>query len=163
MKKFQQAKLMCGRCNEPVRQEETFCSKCGGLFSDTISCNKHKSIDAEGVCVICSKPFCGTCGADVNKIFLCNSHSDYEIVEGMARVFGSTDNVRTQFATTCLKQAGYHPFLYSRQFNPGADKVAVTAVRNFGNHPIVELKVLVPFFEVLKAIKELKKHKFKEI
>jgi hypothetical protein len=81
----------------------------------------------------------------------------------MARVFGSTDNVQTQFAVTCLQQRGFHPFLYSRLFNPTADKVAISALRNFGNHPIEEQKVLVPFPEVLLAKQELKKHNLKEV
>jgi hypothetical protein len=74
----------------------------------------------------------------------------------MARVFGSTDNVQAQFVVTTLEQAGYHPFLYSRMFNPGADLVALSRmVRNYGNHPIVEMKVLVPFSELVRAEKTL--------
>lgn len=163
MKKLRVSKLVCGRCEEPVTQRDTFCRNCGALFSDDLFCANHKSIHAEGVCVICSKPYCKKCGGDVQKVFLCDEHSDLEIAEGMVRVFGSTDNVQAQFATTCLKQTGYHPFLYSRMFNPGADKVSITPVRNWGNHPIVEQKVLVPFSEFMKASKELKKHKFKEV
>jgi len=76
----------------------------------------------------------------------------------MARVFGSTDNLQAKYVTTLLEQAGYHPFLYSRMFNPNADLVAIgKIVRNFGNHPIVELKVLVPLSEVLGAEKTLHK------
>jgi hypothetical protein len=161
MKKSQQ--LTCGQCGEPIKQKDTFCMHCGGLFSDDLLCVNHKSIKAEGVCVICSKPLCKKCGTDVSKVFLCEKHSELEITESKVRVFGSTDNVRSQFAMTCLKQAGYHPFYYSRLFNPVADKVAITALRNFGNHPIEEQKVLVPFSEYIKASKELKKHKFKEI
>jgi hypothetical protein len=163
MKKSRQSKITCGRCNEPVRQKDTYCINCGGIFSNDLFCIKHKSKHADGVCVICSKPFCNKCGGDTNNVFLCNVHYEYEIFEGKVRVFGSMDNVRAQFASTCLKQAGYHPFLYSRKFNPVADQVAITAIRNFGNHPAIEQKVLVPFSEVLKAAKELKKHKFKEI
>jgi len=161
MKKSQQ--LKCGRCEEPIKQKDTFCKNCGGLFSDNLLCVNHKSMKAEGVCVVCSKPFCKKCGTDVLKVFLCDKHSDLEITEGKVRVFGSTDNVRTQFAVACLKQAGYHPFYYSRLFNPVADKVAITALRNFGNHPIEEQKVLIPYSEFINASKELKKHKFKEI
>jgi predicted amidophosphoribosyltransferase len=161
MKKSQQ--LTCSRCEEPIKQRDTFCKNCGGLFSDDMLCVNHKSVKAEGVCVICSKPFCKKCGADVLKVFLCDKHSDLEITEGKVRVFGSTDNVRTQFASACLEQAGYHPFIYSRLFNPVADKVAITGIRNFGNHPIEEQKVLILFSEFINASKELKKHKFKEI
>jgi hypothetical protein len=163
MKKSQQLNLTCGRCEKPVKQKNIFCRNCGGLFSDDLFCGNHKSIHAEGVCVICFKPFCKKCGTNVNKIFLCDNHSDWEITEDLVRVFGSTDNVQAQFVKTCLEQAGYHPFLYSRLFNPAADKIAVTAVRNYGKHPIEEQKVLVPFSELLAAAKELKKHNFKEV
>lgn len=81
----------------------------------------------------------------------------------MARVFGCFDNVHAQYVTTTLEQAGYHPFLYSRMFNPGADLVSISGmVRNYGNHPIVELKVLVPFPEVLRATESLKELGFNE-
>ena len=152
-----QSDLTCERCGQPVAQNDEFCRNCGALFSDQLRCSVHPSVEAAGVCVICSKPFCKTCGGDANKIFFCDPHfAEYEIHEGMARVFGCTDNVQAQFATTCLEQAGFHPFLYTRMFNPGADLVAVTGPRNFGRHPIMELKVLVPFIEVLKAKKTLK-------
>ena len=163
MKKSKNNLLTCGRCKAPIKQRDTFCKNCGGLFSDDLLCVNHKSIKAEGVCIICSKPFCKKCGAGVLKVFLCDKHSDLEITEGKVRVFGSTDYVRVQFAMACLKQAGCHPFHYSRLFNPVGDKVAITALRNFGNHPIEEQKVLIPFSEFIKASKELKKHKFKEI
>jgi hypothetical protein len=52
--------------------------------------------------------------------------------------------------------------MYNRMYNPIADQVSITPLRNFGGHPSIEQKVLVPFSEVLDAVKELKKHKFKE-
>jgi hypothetical protein len=156
------SKLTCGRCKQSIRKKDTFCPNCGGVFTDTLRCKKHKSIPADGVCVICSTPFCTKCGRDVGKVFLCNRHYEYEVFEGKARVFGSMDNVQTQFASNCLKQAGYHPFLYNRMYNPVADKVSITPLRNFGKYPSIEQKVLVPFSEVLGAMKELKKHKFKD-
>jgi len=156
MAKVQQSDLTCDRCGESVNREETFCRSCGTVFSDQLRCSVHHSVEAAGVCVICSKPFCKTCGGDTNKIFLCDPHfAEYEVHEGMARVFGCTDNVQAQFVTTCLEQAGLHPFLYSRMSNPGADLVAIIGPRNFGRHPIVELKVLLPFSEVLNAKKTL--------
>ena len=161
MKKIHQ--LTCSRCSEPVQEQDTFCKNCGGVFSNDLRCKKHTSMKAVGVCVICSTPCCKKCGGDVQKTFLCNNHADLEITEGKVRVFGSTDNVRAQFAVARLKQAGYHPFYYSRLFNPVADKVAITGVRNFGNHPIEEQKVYIPFPEFTDASRELKKHKFKEI
>jgi hypothetical protein len=144
--------FFCSRCKQPAASADTFCRHCGALFTDGIYCSNHPSVPAEGMCVICSKACCKKCGGDSNVVFLCDSHWTYEIEEGMARVFGCTDNVQAQYVTTCLEQAGYHPFLYSKRFNPGADIVSIQRMtRNYGNHPIVELKVLVPFSEVLGA------------
>jgi len=144
--------LTCERCSQTVAGVDAFCKNCGVLFSDSLRCSVHPSVEASGVCVICSKAFCKDCGGDTDGIFLCDPHfAEYEIQEGMARVFGSTDNVLAQFVTTCLEQAGFHPFLYSRKFNPGADLVAISAPRNFGRRSIVELKVMLPFSEVLAS------------
>ncbi len=151
--------LLCQRCQGPVTDADGFCTRCGALFADGMVCSRHPSVEAEGVCVICSKPFCKKCGALSEGVFLCEQHWRYEIQEGMARVYGCYDNVQAQYVTSCLTQAGYHPFLYSRMFNPGAGAygdIVKSGIRNFGNHPIVELKVLVPFPEVLRAEKTLR-------
>jgi hypothetical protein len=151
-----QSDFTCTHCGVPVAEADTFCPNCGSLFSDDLVCSNHPTVPAEGVCVICSKPFCGNCGKESNRIFLCDPHWTYEIYEGMARVYGSTDNVQAQFVTSSLEQAGFHPFLYSRRFNPGTDIVTPgRMIRNFGKNPIVELKVLVPFAEVAGAEKAL--------
>jgi hypothetical protein len=158
MNDSQQSDYSCTHCHASVTQQDTFCPNCGSLFSDGLRCSNHKSAEAAGVCVICSKPYCEKCGKETNAIFLCDPHWQYEILEGMARVFGTIDNVQAQYVTSCLEQAGYHPFLYSRRFNPGSGMIntwAKAGIRNFGKHPIVELKVLVPFSEVLKSEKTL--------
>ena len=149
-------KLTCGECDTVVKGEDTFCANCGAVFKDGIACSVHHSSEADGFCVMCLKPFCKECGMSVNKIFLCDLHSQYETYEGMARVFGCTDNLQAQHVTSCLEQAGLHPFLYSRSFNPGADISHIILYRVYGNHSIVELKVLVPFRELLKAEEVLK-------
>ncbi len=149
-------KLTCGECGVEVKDEDTFCKNCGAIFKDGVACSIHNSSEADGFCVICLKPFCKECGMLVNKIFFCDMHSQYEMYEGMSRVFGCTDNLQAQYITSCLEQASLHPFLYSRHFNPGADISPPLIYRVYGNHPIVELKVLVPFNEVLKAEEVLK-------
>lgn len=165
MKDSEESECSCTQCEATVSEHDEFCPNCGALFTDEWLCANHQSTPAEGVCVICSKPFCKKCGKRSNKIFLCDAHWGYEIQEGMARVFGATDNVQAQHVTTLLKQAGYHPFLYSRIFNPTADLVAVArTVRGYGagNHPIPEQRVFVPFAEVLKAQKTLRELGIKE-
>ena len=151
--------FICSRCKFSASQDDTFCRNCGALFTDTLVCFHHNSIAAIGVCVICSKPCCKECGGDNNRVFLCDPHWQYELHEGLARVFGSIDNVQAQYVTTCLKQSGFHPFLYSRRFNPGSGMISTmvqAGIRNYGKYPIVELKVLVPFSEVLDAERALK-------
>jgi hypothetical protein len=149
-----QSEYSCTNCNSTVTQQDTFCPHCGSLFDENRVCANHPSIKAAGVCVICGMPCCKKCGSESNRVFLCDAHWHYEIQEGMARVYGSIDNVQAQYVTQCLEQASLHPFQYSRMFNPGAgaiDNWVRAGIRNFGNHPIVEQKVLVPFSEVIKA------------
>jgi hypothetical protein len=150
------SKLSCSKCGTIVTEHLTFCPNCGSIFSELTFCLNHGSRKAQGVCVICAKPYCKKCGKRTNGVFLCDLHWQYETHEGMARVFGTTDNLQAQYVASLLEQAGYHPFLYSKIFNPNADLVAITkVVRNYGNHPVVEMKVLVPFTEVLNAEKTL--------
>ncbi len=146
----------CSDCGVTVKEADAYCPQCGSMFSDTTYCSQHPSNHAIGVCLICSKPFCKECGGKVNGLYLCDEHNAYEVYEGMARIAGCTDNVFSQFITSCLEQAGFHPFLYSMRFNPGADIVAIQKIyRVYGDHPICELKILVPFNEVLAAEKVL--------
>ena len=149
-----QSDYLCSDCNSPLAKEDSFCPNCGSLFSDESVCSNHSSVQARGVCVICRKPYCSECGKKSNGLFVCNEHWFYEIVEGMARVFGTIDNLQAQFVTTCLEQAGLHPFLYSMKANPGAgmvDQWYKGTIRSIRSHPANELKVLVPFDEVTKA------------
>ena len=151
----QDSEFKCERCGSDVKDEDQFCPSCGAIFKEGLVCFRHNSTPAEGVCVICSKPYCHHCGALVNKIFLCDPHSEYECYEGMARVFGHFDNLQAQPATNCLSQTGLHPFLYSRHVNPLPDRPMTAIPRLYGRHTIAEMKVLVPFAEVLEAEKVL--------
>jgi hypothetical protein len=143
--------LECSECHEAVVETDTFCPHCGSLFSDTISCKEHPGVRAEGVCVICVKPCCKLCGEITHGIFLCNEHFQYEVVEGMARVHGTTDNVQSQYIAECLEEAGFHPFLYSRMFHPDSGEPAVAMLPNISRSSRTELKLLVPFREVIEA------------
>jgi hypothetical protein len=73
----------------------------------------------------------------------------------MARIFGSEDNVQAQFVKSCLEQAALHPFFFSRGYNPGPDVSPLFSWRLFPDYSLVELKIFVPFNEVLAAEKVL--------
>jgi hypothetical protein len=144
----------CSHCGGTVTAASQFCPWCGSVFTDNLFCPHHPTDAAVGVCVICSQPCCAKCGGETVGVFLCDTHWQYETHEGMARVYGTIDNVQAQYVTSCLEHAGLHPFLYTRHFNPGPGMInswARAGIRNYGNHTIIELKVLVPFAEVHRA------------
>lgn len=155
----EESEYTCEHCKLPAGKDDSFCKNCGALFFDGLACSNHPSVAAKGVCVVCSKPFCKKCGKRSDGVFLCDLHWGYETQEGMARVFGTMDNVEAQRVTAFLTQAGFHPFLLSKIFNPPADLVAfpkITRGYGAGNHPIQEQKVFVPFSELLKAQETLR-------
>jgi hypothetical protein len=146
MKEQKDEKLVCSNCECEVQLDDDFCPDCGSLFAENINCTEHQNEYAEGVCVICLQPYCGECGAYINNIFLCNDDNDYEIYEGMARIFGSNDASQVDFMKNCLEQAELHPYVYSRKASP-IYQVSETNDLNL----ITELKLMVPLQEVIKA------------
>jgi hypothetical protein len=145
----------CENCGNEISDDSEFCSYCGALFLDNTNCDKHESRDAEGVCIICRLPYCTECGSFVNKQFLCNEHSEYEIYEGMCRVFGSEDQMQVEYAMDCLKKSGLHPFLYSRKVSPislgGPDYSLFRPSGDFRTHLVNEIKLMIPLPEALEA------------
>jgi hypothetical protein len=153
----------CGQCWNPIKDSDDYCIHCGALLIDGITCQNHPSRAATGVCVICSLPCCASCGEFVNCVFLCETHATYEIYEGMARVYGSSDSVQVDFSKTCLQEAGLHPFVYSRKASAismgGPDYTLFRASGDYDGHIINEFKLLVPCHEVLEAEQRLKELK----
>ncbi len=149
--------LFCTNCNNPVKEDDDFCPECGSLFIDGVYCENHSENLAEGVCVICSTPYCRKCGAMSNNHFLCNSHDAYEIYEGMARVYGTLDEITAQYAKSCLENEGFHPVLFSREQLYGGQRFVFkhfTSSESLGSI-VSEIKIMVPFQEVLEAEKVL--------
>jgi hypothetical protein len=156
--------IECDRCRNLIQDSDDYCIHCGALLIDGITCNSHPSKPAAGVCVVCSLPCCPSCGGSVNYVFLCETHTSYEIYQGMARVYGSSDAVQVDFAKTCLKEAGLHPFVYSRKASSisvgGPDYTLFRASGEYDGHILNEFKLLVPCHEVLEAGQRLKELKF---
>lgn len=148
-------KLFCPHCNSTVKKDDDFCPDCGALFAEFVKCIEHSDKEAKGVCVICCKPYCQVCGIYINEIFLCNEHSEYEIYEGMARVYGSSDSTQIEYAKSCLEQNNLHPFIFSRKRNNlymnGTDHSMLSASYELDGHLVNEIKLMIPFQELIRA------------
>lgn len=147
--------LVCGFCENKMKEDDEYCMNCGHLFVDDALCNNHEEADAEGVCIICSYAFCGECGSYKMGRFLCNEHADYEIVGSYARVFGSTNLAEVDYYKNILLEEKMHPVLLDKKNN------AISFAGNeysFFKHPqkqsaviMNEVKLLVPLTETLDA------------
>lgn len=148
-------RINCDNCELEIDEDSDFCPRCGALISKGVKCTNHPSADADYVCVICSEPFCKNCGTIVSGIFLCAQHDSYEIYEGMARVYGSSDVAQVNYIKACLEQESLHTFIYSRKASPmhlgGSDYSLFRASGDW--HIINEVKIMVPCSEVLAAEK----------
>ena len=155
--------MRCSICGNAVKDSDDFCPSCGALFEEGVNCERHPTEKAEGVCIICSTPLCAVCGGWLNGLFSCGEHHKYEIIEGMARVYGGSDAVQVQYVESCLKQEGLHPFFFSRKASPislgGPDYSLFRASGEFDGHIINEYKLMVPFREVIDAERALTKLK----
>jgi hypothetical protein len=151
----------CSKCRTKALGDADFCPNCGTVFAEGLRCANHKRTDAAGVCIICRLPYCARCTSRVNKLFLCDKHAGYEIYEGMARVYGVSDEAAASYVSDCLDKKGLHPFLYSRKASPlslgGSDYTLFRASGEYDGHIINEIKLMVPCDEVLAAEKALRK------
>jgi len=147
--------LTCEVCNNQVKEDDDFCPYCGSLFIEEIFCENHNEILADGVCVICCIPFCNKCGAIKDNYFLCEQHSNYEIIEGMVRVYETLDITAIQYVKACLENDGLHPVLFSRN-SPWGDSRPSQSLFNTTGSFSVNNKIMVPSQEVLKAEEILK-------
>ena len=150
-------KHLCANCSFEADENSDYCPRCGTLFIENVKCETHSKDEAEGVCVICEKPFCSDCSHSVNNIFLCNNHDGYEIYEGMAKVFGTSDEIQIHYVKSCLEENSFHPFIFSKKSTPmqlgGNDKTLINLSSSGEEKIINEIKLLVPCSEVLEAEK----------
>ena len=150
-------KNSCENCNQEIKDDSDYCPRCGAIFINDVFCIAHTDVEATGVCVICTEPYCNICGNIHKKVFLCKSHLKYEIYESMAKVFGTSDEVEIQHLKSILEESGLHPFIYSRKSSPmhlgGTDYSLFRASGDFNGHLINEIKLMLPFSEVMDAEK----------
>ena len=146
---------LCSECENNVNENDDFCPNCGSLFVEDTFCINHPESETSGVCIICCEPYCSKCVCKVNDKFLCTDHAEYEIYQGMARVYGISDESQAQYIEGCLKDAGLHPFIFSRKAGPwhlgSGDYTLFRASGEYDGHIINEIKVMVPCQEVIQA------------
>ena len=151
--------IFCSNCEAQIVSDDEYCSHCGLILLEEKKCYLHKEDEAQGTCLICLKPFCKKCGLDVNKVFLCNEHTGYEIIEGMGRIYGSSDYLELSYYKEVLEKEGMHPFLYSRKSSPislgNVDYSLFRASGEFNGHLINEIKLMLPLGEIIEAEKIL--------
>lgn len=148
-------KTICGNCEQDILDDAEYCPRCGTILIDDVICNNHPDVEASGVCVVCSLPYCDNCGYTDDLVYLCNVHDHYEVYQGMARVFGTSDEVQIRHVEGFLKESGLHPFVYSRKSSPmhlgGSDYSLFRPSGDPKGHLINEIKLMVPCSEVLEA------------
>ena len=151
------SKHLCTNCSFKTDDDSDYCPRCGTLLIENVKCENHTKSEAEGVCVICGDPFCSDCCHPVNNIFLCIEHDGYEIYEGMAKVFGTSDEIQIHYVKSCLEENSFHPFIYSKKTTPmqlGGNDQTLINLSGSGEEKIInELKLLVPCGEILEAEK----------
>ncbi len=151
--------FICSKCEDEIKNDDEYCRNCGTVLVEDKKCYMHKEADAEGVCLICLKHSCNKCGLYVNNIFLCNEHSEYEIIEGMARVYGSSDSLELEYYNDILKNEGLHPFLFSRKSSSipldNFDHLLFKGSTDYYGHSKNEIKLMLPLKEVIEAEKIL--------
>jgi len=156
-------KIICENCELEILSDSEFCPRCGIICIEEVFCSNHPDVEASGVCVICSEPYCEKCGYSDDLVFLCNVHDHYEVYEGMARVFGTSDEIEIHNIEGFLKDNGLHPFIYSRKSSPmhlgGSDYSLFRPSGDVKGHLINEIKLMVPCSEALEAEKLISEFK----
>jgi len=157
---MEEKKYLCSACDFEIQPDSDFCPRCGTIFIEKVKCENHPDIEAEGVCVICADPCCEKCGYEDSDVFLCNKHDSIETYQGLAKVYGTFDEIQIQFLKQCLEDKGLHPFIFSKKSTAlhlgGVDHALITSAINPGKNDVMnEIKLLVPFAEVIEARKTI--------
>ena len=150
----------CNTCKLEIETDSDYCPRCGTIFIEEVKCENHPEIGAEGVCVICAKPCCEKCGYTYKDVFLCNEHVNTETYQGLAKVYGTVDEIQVHYVKQCLEDKGLHPFIFSKKSTAlhlgGIDQPIIDSVINPGKNSVMnEIKLLIPFSEVIEALKTI--------
>jgi hypothetical protein len=143
--------FVCSDCGKEVKEDYDFCPRCGSILSEGIFCDKHRHVAAVGVCVVCGVLCCDECGSVVNDAFRCAHHVDYEIFEGMVKVYGTHEEADAEFTKSRLEEAGLHPALFHLRRSMDRGHVEYEIYKEGENFNASEIRVMVPCEEVAEA------------
>jgi len=143
--------FVCSDCGKEVDKGDDFCPHCGAILTEGIFCDKHRHVEASGVCVVCGVPCCDDCGSIADGMFLCNQHADYEIFEGMVKVYGTHTEADAELAKSRLEDAGMHPALLHLRRSKDRGHIEYEPCGDGENFDTSEIKVMVPCEEVDSA------------
>lgn len=140
--------FVCSDCGKEVKEDFEFCPHCGAILSENVFCDKHRRVKASAVCIICAIPCCDECGDMVDHLFLCNHHADYEIYEGMVKVYGTHDEPDAEITKSRLDEAGLHPVLFHLRRSKDRGHVEYEVYEDSEGYNSSEIRVMVPCQEV---------------
>lgn len=153
---------ICPICDREVCHYDEHCRFCGSLFVDNIYCTNHTDTEAEGICLICSKPFCSECGTEVIGKFFCKEHSNYELLENLVTIYGSKDYNKILAIKALLEELNLHPTIINKTEKDTLGDISYYNNFNRSDNLVEklseEIKILVPCQEVQEAEELLSKN-----
>lgn len=113
--------VYCFNCEEIIGNKTDFCPHCGYLQVDLleddeeIMCEKHNSVEAIGICVICSKPICGDCAIERNGKLFCDNDEHIKMAEDWAIVFTTNTEYEAEMIKANLEGGGIPCMIFSQR------------------------------------------------
>jgi hypothetical protein len=147
---------VCSNCSEHVTPDSDFCVHCGAMFSnDNYWCEKHPTLNAAAVCVICRRLLCHDCSVRRGVRMFCEDHKNVEISEDWVVAFQSVDYFEANIVRGKLESAG---ITVNPRNNTSigfiADGFIESAIgRSILRYPV---KVFVPLDQYLQAVEVIK-------
>jgi hypothetical protein len=113
--------IYCFNCEEILVAKTEFCPFCGMLQVDIleddeeIMCEKHNSVEAIGICVICSKPICSDCAVERNNRLFCDNDEHIKVAEDWAVVFTTNTEYEAEMIKANLEGGGMPCMIFSQR------------------------------------------------
>lgn len=146
----------CSNCSERVTADSDFCVHCGAMFTDdNYFCEKHPTVNAIAVCVICRRLLCRDCPVKRGVRMFCEDHKNVEISEDWAVAFQSVDYYEANIVRGKLESAG---ITVNPRNNTSIGFIADGFIESAIGRSILKypVKVFVPLDQYLQALDIIK-------